>query len=138
MIKTEIVLLQNVIWKLFFLVSKKTLCKEALCLRLSPTSYSYSYPYPYSNSTIRTVQSTVQNNVLGAIWLNYWAQPNTRQEAFCRVSKNHLAKRFFVKCFFLSIFCLALGKELLYRISEKKTWQTTWHSAKSRIPIVLC
>jgi hypothetical protein len=31
---------------------------------------------------------------------------------------------------------LALGKELLCRVPEKNTRQTTWHSAKNRIPVV--
>jgi hypothetical protein len=52
---------------------------------------------------------------------------DTRQRAICRVSKiKHSAKSFFAECFILSsVFCLALGKELLCRVLEKK------HSAKN-------
>jgi hypothetical protein len=34
------------------------------------------------------------------------------------------------------VFYLALGKELFYRVPEINTRQTTWHSAKNRIPVV--
>jgi hypothetical protein len=40
------------------------LCASLLMpLRLSPAAYTYSYPY--SNFTLRTVQFTMKNNVLG-------------------------------------------------------------------------
>jgi hypothetical protein len=44
------------------------------------------------------------------------------KKTLCRVSKiKHSAKSFFAECFLLPRdFCVALGKELLYRVPEKK------------------
>jgi hypothetical protein len=60
------------------------------------------------------------------------------KETLYRVSKiKHSAKSFFAECFLLPrVFCMALGKELLCRVSEKNTRQRIWHSAKSQIPVV--
>jgi hypothetical protein len=37
--------------------------EHAKCIKLSPAAYPFTSPY--SNSTLRTVQSTVQNSILG-------------------------------------------------------------------------
>jgi hypothetical protein len=43
------------------------------------------------------------------------------KEALYRVSKiKHSAKKLFAECFLPSVFCLALGKELVCRVLEKK------------------
>jgi hypothetical protein len=70
--------------------------------------------------------SSVKNKTLG-------------RETFFRVSKiKHSAKSFFAECFILSsVFCVALGKELLCRVPEKNTRQNIWYTAKSQIPIVV-
>jgi hypothetical protein len=55
-------------------------------------------------------------------------QKNIRQKkTLCRVSKiKHSAKSFFAECFLLPrVFCVALGKELLCQVPDKK------HSAKN-------
>jgi hypothetical protein len=48
------------------------------------------------------------------------------KEPFVECQKRHSAKSFFTECFLLPrVFCVALGKELLCRVPEKK------HSAKN-------
>jgi hypothetical protein len=61
------------------------------------------------------------------------------KETLCRVSKiKHSVKSLFAECFLLPrVFCVALDKELLCRVSEKNTWQRIWHSAKSQITVVI-
>jgi hypothetical protein len=39
------------------------------CIRLSPAAYPYIYPY--SNSTLRTVQSTMQNSAKQCLWVSF-------------------------------------------------------------------
>jgi hypothetical protein len=45
---------------------------------------------------------------------------DTRQRVFAECQKRHSAKSFFAECFILPrVFCVALDKELLCRVSEK-------------------
>jgi hypothetical protein len=48
-------------------------------------------------------------------------EKSTQQRVLCRVSKiKHSAKSFFAECFLLPrVFCVTLGKDLVYRVPKK-------------------
>ena len=54
------------------------------------------------------------------------------KEALCRVLKKHSAKSLFAECQKKT-----LGKGVFAECPKNNTRQTTWHSAKSRSPVVI-